>query len=88
MLGHSTYEEFARWLHYLMSMVPSHYADTLRPEYHKGKTAQLAVRPNRPQQLMLNMNGTNRDRDHGQQTIIHNRSGFETLGDESQIWDD
>jgi hypothetical protein len=61
MLRNSTYEEFARWLKYLMSMVPSHSIDTPHAASQKNERTRLAMKRAHLLQPIRATNGINRD---------------------------
>jgi hypothetical protein len=89
MVRNSTHEEFARWLEYLMAIVPSHSVDT--PNAGSQKKEQTRSARNRADQLhpVRPANGTNRDLKYDEQaTALTIRSGLGPMEHESQIWDD
>lgn len=89
MLRDSTYEEFARWLEHLMSMVPSPSVVTPLAASQKKERTWLAMKRAHLLQPIRAADGINRDMHQEKQAIVHNiRSGFEPAGDESHVWDD
>jgi hypothetical protein len=89
MLRDRTYEEFAKWLGHLMSMVPSHSVDTpdagFPPNNERSRTAM--ERPHLIQPIRVVR--MNRDVNQDEQAIVLNiRSGLEPIEHGPQTWDD
>jgi hypothetical protein len=72
--------EFARWRDYLFSIVPSH---------QNNEKTRSQVKPAQLQKPPTALNRANGDPDHDEQAFVHKvHCGLESMGPESQLWDD
>lgn len=89
MVRNGTYEEFVRWRKFLISIVPSNSVHSPRYALRTNQRTQLAVKRADLQEPSTAINDANGDQDHDEQAFVHIlRSGLDSGGQASQLWDD